>query len=400
MTRRHRRAIDEFRVFSKTPFAGQGISGLDVPAPIFSAPLSDPDNPLLTLYGGPLTMVRATTALRFDGVKYVAAANNILRIEKGVGAVTLGALIEGQRTFDELLRTDTSQDQLANWTSTGIIDSFDVDADSYGGNRWTLAADGSDRVFVQTITIAAATRSLAFYVRRSDGGVVDGTFCLIYREGSDRTTTYTHIGGNVYKVQEANFTGSAGAAATGLKVKANKTVQLVAPMGLEDGAFSSSAIPTVAAAVTRNADVLTFPTAGNIDGTVGSVVFGVDFNYVGDSNYTITDNTQLRLLIYGESEDVRYYDGTQNPIFQGGAVFSIDTSYKLGQVWSGVLSSGYLDGATLSGSPAIFDGDFNFGASMRIGARNNGAGNVDGHIKGLEIYGVELSSAQMIAKTS
>ncbi len=393
-----KRGVEDFSVIGTYPLGYEdGIFQSEFPSPIFSAPLNDPDNPLRVITGGPLTMVRATTALRFDGTKYVDSANNILRIETGIDSVVLGALVEGQRTFDELLRTDTSQDQLASWTSTGITATSDADAVAYGGNRWTLTADGSDRVFVQTITIAAATRSLAFYVRRTDGGVVDGTFCLIYREGSDRTTTYTHIGGNVYKVQEANFTGSAGAAATGLKVKAGKTVQLVAPMGLEDGTFSSSAIPTVAAAVTRNMDALTFPSSGNIVGTVGSLVcsYSLVGRSTGEIQAILNSSTHQFLFKHQATEKTALYDGTTSN--NSGVTITVGTIYNIGAVWGGSAKSIFVEGVEVSGA---FDGDIVAEVTSAIGARTGGSNVLFGHIKGLEIFDVELPSAQMIAKTS
>ena len=370
---------------------GRALSGL-----VFSAPFDNPANPLKVLRGGPLTIVRATEALRFDGTKYVDAANNILRIEKGINGVTLGALIEGQRTFTELLRTDTSQNQLASWTSTGITASSDADVDSYGGNRWTLTADGSDRVFVQTITIAAATRSLAFYVRRSDGGVVDGTFCLIYREGSDRTTTYTHVGGNVYQVQEANFTGSAGAAATGLKVKAGKTVQLVAPPGLENGAFSSSAIPTVAAAVTRNADLLTFSTTG-ISGTVGTVYVEIKKNVdTGATIYIVNlDEDGYSIPVLGSlgPENVVLYDGANRlgPIW----LISDISPTKICTSWGRTAITCHLvrDGGAVT--EAVFDGDMNIDTVGQIGSNPSEAENLWGHIKNLRIYDKAFSDNRM-----
>ncbi len=389
-----KRGVEDFSVIGTYPLGYEdGIFQSEFPSPIFSAPFNDPANPLRAITGGPLTMVRATTALRFDGTKYVDAANNILRIETGINSVVLGALIEGQRTFDELLRTDTSQDQLASWTSTGITATSDADAVAYGGNRWTLTADGSDRVFVQTITIAAATRSLAFYVRRSDGGVVDGTFCLIYREGSDRTTTYTHLGGNVYKVQETGFTGSAGAAATGLKVKAGKTVQLVAPPGLEDGAFGSSPIPTVAAAVTRNFDKLTFPSSGNIDGTVGTYATSARTN-----NFLAAGN---RLLDFG----VGLSFATVDKINSSGGLTTVNGPWAHGGVSVGVSWRWGNSAQTLAVDGVIedtdvFDGDLNLATDVFIGDNGSGIRPWWGHLKDLEIYGVELSSAQMIAKTS
>ena len=345
---------------------------------LFWAPLCDPANPLAVYRGtGALSMTRATAALRFDGSKFVSVGNGILRIEPN------GALIEGARTFAEMLYTDNSQDLLAQWTKTGITALFEADATAFGGSRWALTADGSDRIFVRSITIAAAARSLAWYVRRTDGGVVDATFCQIYREGAARASTYTLLGGGVYRVSEANLVGSAGAADTGLQIKAGKTLQVVAPAGLEAGAFCSSPMAIADAAMTRNADVLTFPSAGNIDGAVGTIALvGDAISQSSAIAYIGTNGGYISPLYIQEGGSLWFWDGANN---QGSGFTNTDgVSYRMANAYSGAAAKIARNGSI--SSSLMFDGDWNVAANVDLG-KNAGYGTyIFGHIKDLRIW--------------
>lgn len=352
------------------------------------APLADPANPLSVHRGGALVFVRATAALRWDGAKFVSVGNNVLRIE------SRGALIEGQRTAYELLYGDTSQDLLAQWTKVGITSAFEADATGYGGTRWVLTADASDRQFIRGATIAAAPRALAFYVRRPDGGVVDATICNIYREGANRASAYTLIGNGIYRVSEASFNGSAGAANTGLTVKAGKTVHLVAPATLENGAFCAAPIPTADAQATRNTDVLTLPTAGNISGTVGTVAVTMNLNVdaIIDSYILNLDSANYAIPLYYNRGvgKITLYDGANR---FGPSIAAGDfASHKLAASWSGAESKIAVDGVVVVGA---FDGDMNIGATAKIGGNPTDEANLWGHIRDVFVWSRDFTAAEI-----
>ena len=405
MTRRHRRAIDEFRAFSKTPFAGQGISGLDVPVPIFSAPLSDPDNPLLTLYGGPLTMVRATTAtFLHPGTGLItSAANNILRIEAN------GALIEGQRT--NLAFPSTMETGHATGNIFGVSAYPAVDTSS------TVSPDGSTDAVNLTFPAGAtrfgtATDATARHIPDQNGNAVISLWMrsVVGTVGSVTLSLRSTITPNLANItptlttewQRVSKTRAtvAGQGTTGWYLYNTGESEIeVWGANFEAAAFPSSYIPTVAAAVTRNADALTFPTTGSIDGTIGSMVFGVYLASVVGTFVLVHDNTQNIIPTFISSNaSLKMSDGTGTRTYQVGVLFS-GVSQKIGQTWAGSGSDGFIDGVALTGNPVDFDGDFGFGASMRLGSTNVGSFPLFGNIKGLEIYGVAFSGAQMIAKT-
>ena len=398
-----KRGVEDFSVIGTYPLGYEdGIFQSEFPSPIFSAPFNDPDNPLRVITGGPLTMVRATegTFLNPKTGLIEVAGNNILRIE------TNGALIEEQGT--NLAFPSTMETGHATGNIFGVSAYPAVDTSS------TVSPDGSTDAVNLTFPAGAtrfgtATDATARHIPDQNGNAVISLWMrsVVGTVGSVTLSLRSTITPNLANItptlttewQRVSKTRAtvAGQGTTGWYLYNTGESEIeVWGANFEAATLPSSYIPTVAAAVTRNLDVLTFPTAGNIDGTVGSVVFAGDSNF--PAAYFVADNTQNRVLIYRSAAAAHHYDGTNNDSFQNG-VFSSGVNYKIGQVWSGVASSGFIDGAKLT-NDVVFDGDYDFGASMRIGGRDTGINTVNGHIKGLEIFDVELSSAQMIAKTS
>ncbi|MCL5884448.1 MAG: hypothetical protein M1377_03740 [Deltaproteobacteria bacterium] len=352
----------------------------------FWAPLCDPVNPLAIYRGaGPLSMTRATAALRFDGTKFVSVGNNVLRIEPK------GALIEGPRV-NSMLLTDTSQDLLAQWTKVGITATFDDDANGYGGKRWALVADASDRQFVRSITIPAAAYSLAFYVRKADGSAVIAADCNIYCDNANAASAYTLIGNGIYRVSSENFTGANAARNSGLTVKANKTVHLVAPPQLEAGIFCSSPVPTTAGTATRNGDKLTFPKAGILDGAVGTLAMGIDFN--GGLQYErILGNAadagagQTYIQPFGPTLTVNDGAGKMLNVISAG-----NATHRIAIAWSAQLK-GVTDGGAVVAE--AFAGDMAFDDNPVLGSNTAGGREIFGHLRDLRIWNRAFTSAEL-----
>jgi hypothetical protein len=138
---------------------------------------------------------------------------------------------------------------------------------------------------------------------------------------------------------------------------------------VELGSAATSYIPTTTAAVTRNADVLTYPSAGNIDGTVGwcSAEVASIFDGAKTGNRYFVDVSAPsgnRPVLWDAS-------GTTLSLFDGTGVRSL-VSYtpstagkKIVSTWGGTSSQGAVSGAV--GSAQSFDGDLNVGAAIGIG---------------------------------
>jgi len=159
---------------------------------------------------------------------------------------------------------------------------------------------------------------------------------------------------------------------------------------LEAAPFASSYIPTTTAAVTRNADVLTFPTASNVSGTVGTLVMeaSLNDNIIAGTQRQIIDSSKLYRS--GSSGKIIAYDGTNT---LGVTPWSADGPVKLGIRWGGSTMSTVYSTTIANGS---FDGDMNYGATAKVG----GITMLFGNVKSLKIWNRALTDAEMIAITS
>jgi hypothetical protein len=357
---------------------------------MLSAPLCDASNPVAVYRGAMvLTPVRATAALRFDGTKYVSVGNNVIRIEPQ------GALFEGQRS-NIMLQTDTSQDLLAQWTKANITSAFEDDANGYGSKRWTLTADASDRLFIRSITIPAAAHCFAFYVRKAAGAAVTAADCNIHCDNADVASTYTLIGNGIYRVSWENFVGANAARNNGLRLKAGKTVHLVAPPMLEAGAYCSSPFPTTAGAGTRNTDGLSVPRAGVIADAAGTMVLTFDTIAPRSivpvwSGIVGIGADVLGAIVGAFANSIIATDGTNypNPSIAVGEGDPSTVRYAI--TWN--AAGGYIHtGVNGVVTPFIYDGSW-ANADIEIGAR---AGNpLWGHLRDLRFWNRTFTDAEL-----
>lgn len=164
--------------------------------------------------------------------------------------------------------------------------------------------------------------------------------------------------------------------------------------------FASSYIKTSTAAVARNADVLSAPSAGIINNAAMSVIAEVAAN-----NWT-TDTSAAHSIVSGGSGEgnalyigstakLSYFDGTAER--QGNNFTGSSSIQKVGMAASGSSGITALDG-TLS-SALTFDGDMGIGATFYIGVTQN-ANFWFGPIKSVKIYRQRLSDAQLQALTT
>ena len=171
---------------------------------------------------------------------------------------------------------------------------------------------------------------------------------------------------------------------------------------LETAAFASSYIPTAAASVTRNADVLTYVAAGNVIGTVGAayaeVADGRASGEVSLDSNVVWAGTDAGLMYRGaNSSSLRIYDGTSERTL---ANFAVSTSVrKIATAWGGSGCSGVVAGGTVA--TAAFDGVATLGTNLAIGVREGTAGTEwFGTIRNARIYNRKLSDATLQALTT
>jgi len=155
--------------------------------------------------------------------------------------------------------------------------------------------------------------------------------------------------------------------------------------------------PTTSAAVTRAGDVLTYPSAGNILGTIGSIYLeGITASSGADIPTAIGNTVTDRGFIYQVLGFQHFYDGTNDIL--GSAVPAVGALGKYGVSYGGVNANLVNNGGSVT--TGTFDGDLNLDSTFAIGL--NGAYTTrswNGTIKNVRIWGVQLPNATLQAIT-
>lgn len=316
--------------------------------------------------------------------------------DAGAGAVNLAPLLalgSATPTFTRATAATTiSSAGLIIPVSSGIARSyFDPTTLKYGGYlpegaRTNLVLnsliDGTN-FSTQSVTVTAVAHTLSFYGT--------GTITL-----SGVSTAGPLVGTGVYP-QRVSLTFTPTAGSLTLTVTGScKFVQL------EIGAFASSFIPTAGVAVARNADVLTYASAGNFLNTAGSIYgevsnpdldtgsrrwFGSDA--VGTSRIEMTRQSGGFLFNYGTGAAFETMGPVGTPV--------ANTIAKHASSWgsNGKLTAQGLAAATDAVAPAIGQGTV-----INIGAGNSGLGPFFGTIKNVRIWNTQLSDADLQALTA
>ena len=160
---------------------------------------------------------------------------------------------------------------------------------------------------------------------------------------------------------------------------------------VELGSFASTYIPTTTVAVTRNADVLTYPSSGNVDGTKGWAYCeaAMPSGGAGNSKYLLSAGDNFLRVV---NNSIYAYDGIANRIFAG--VSENGTPQNLALTWGGSSTDAAING--IRPGAQGFDGNFNFGATLGIGVYTPTSGEQPfGTIRNVRIGQVALSAGTL-----
>ena len=387
-----------------------------------------------------------------DGVKYFTTLNgntvasNVVTEAPGAainttnGASSLtcdaygpfGYLAEGART-NVLLQSQTLG---TTWTISNAADMNAVTADQYVAPDGTTTMDllqpkatTAVHSLDQAFTFTAAVYTCSFYLRYVPATpqrwvalvLEDGTttwaasFDLLNGAAgavSNCTSTITATNdANVYRVTMTKSAAAAAAAGT-VKISLNATdtasLESAARAGtetlgawggmLEAASFASSYVPTTTVAVARNADVLTYPLAGNISNSLGTAYAEVSFsNLTGIVNRYVIGSGATNGIVMDRitSTAIRMYDGTGVTDFAV-ASLAINTVVKMAARWSSVRDA-FAAGAQGTPTGQAFDGYLGM-TTLGIGVANSAA--QFGTVRNVRIYSSALSAAQLAAMTT
>lgn len=178
-----------------------------------------------------------------------------------------------------------------------------------------------------------------------------------------------------------------------LAVAATGTIYFGGVQAENNAVFCGDYVPTTTATVTKNADRLTYPTAGNILATVGTLY--AEATILGDGangNMGIFNtNSGAAVGIYTErsTSTLRIADGT-NTIQRAGLTGNV--RHACAGTYTGATAKAFVDGVVTTGA---FDGDIFPGANMSVGG--NAAVDGIGSVKNAKAWQVALDDATVAA---
>ena len=346
----------------------------------------------------------------------------------------LGYLAEGSRTNAGL----QSESLATTWTVSSGTDMNAVTDNFYiapsGATTMSKAlspkATNSTHYLSQAFTWTAAIYTVSAYIRyvnkqwvsivTNDGTTTRGaSFDVLNGVAgaltASATSTIKPTGlAGVYRVTMTHGANTAAAAGT-VRISLNNTdtatleswnaagTELAGVWGVqwEIGAFASSYIPTVASAVTRAADDLSYPVAGNVNTSASSFYLEYVPSTLANTNGTLLEGTGgiTGLTIAVGSSGTAFRTIVRNGANRGD--FGGPTALVVGSLFKNSVSLGSSPAAaingtlqTLNSTPAQSD----WGASFSL-VRMIGTSHPYGTIRNVRIWPTALTAAQLQAIT-
>ena len=381
------------RLFSLA-MANSGAVSIDNSAS-FWAPFPDAGNGAVSLQlargTGSATFTRAgataTTILSNGLVSPVISANVARSCYDPVTLQYLGYLAEEARTNDCLWSRDLTNAAWVKTTMTTAQASTGNDGVANSATRCTATAGNATAL--QTLTAAATNRTYSVDIRR-----VTGTGNIqITQDNGVTWTTCAGLSSSVYT--RYTFTQSVLNPVFGIRIVTSGDAVDVDYNQIEAGAIATSRIPTTTVAVTRNADQLLYPTAGNALGTAGTCAAIVSCSTFAAAPrmLSLSDVAERPALFANGGTSIAIFDGVT--IVNGPLVGAVNVPTRYASKWGGSTMVAATNGVL--GTPGAFDGNMDVGTNMGIGWSPTAGLSINGTIRNLRIWQTALSDTQVAA---
>ena len=322
----------------------------------------------------------------------------------------LGVLIEGQRTNLLLWSRDMTN---AAWAKTNMTAALDQTGEDGGANSASsLLATAIDATCLQALTQASNPFSGSISIKRLIGA---GAVSITLDGGATWIDVTASLSASVwYRALKEDQTLAN--PSFGIKMAVSGDKVAVDYSGVEQGAFASSRIPTTSAAVTRNADILSFPISGNISEGAFTLMFDYVRHYLYPTSFP--NNSPVTIGTYATNSYIGF-GGYQNlainllvafaGIWDVAASFNqtmvLDVSCALALRMAAdkktfnLVKDGILD-STTPVSPNAKSANWS-GATAYIGCNDGGTSSDQRiHFKKLLLFNRALTDAEMIAITA
>jgi hypothetical protein len=395
--------VKRFFAFGNYGIYSQGSTGgISSDVTSFNLPLLDLGagavslTPLSSLGDGTPTFTRATAAwTKLSSGLWASVATGVARSMYSGAGTTVGSYVgywsEGARTNLCLQSRDLS----TTWTALNATLLKDqVGIDGVGNSASSMTATLANGSALQTITEAATLSALSVFIKR-----ITGTGTVTIQQGASTLEVSASLNSSTYTRIELDATVLNPAIGIVLGTGSDKIA--VDMVQFENGASASTPIPTTTVAVSRNADILTYPTAGNA-GVSGALYF--------ELSVANTAATMIPVQIDDGSDNNRIasYTGTQfnSYIVSGGVVqatnaigaITANTIAKLAEVSTTgnmqIFANGTAGTKVTTGVNPVSV------STIRISGTSGGISPLFGGIKNLRIYPTALSAAQLQSMTT
>ncbi len=264
-------------------------------------------------------------------------------------------------------------------TATGL--------DGLNNTATTLTFVEANSTILQPITLSSAARCASAYVRRKTG---TGTISFTQDGGSSWTDITSLINSNTYT--RVQITATLANPSVGFKGSTAGDVIEVDVVQNEAGTVATSPILTTTAAVTRNAEILTYPVSGNLDFTVGTLIGSIQSSGSVTTRHFLSMGTSYSYISSAQANtDWRVTDGV-NVMSMSGLDDLTAGRVKRALSWSGATMS--MTGNGVPPTSGTFDGTFGDGTTIDIGL------NMNGSVRDVAIWNVALTNAQLQALTA
>lgn len=368
--------------------------GINPAAPDFHVPFADLGDGevdlTLTAGSGVATFTRATAAsVRLsDGLWKTDVASGVPRSFYYPGGVYGGYLGEPARTNIVLWSNDFTQ---AEWVKSNMSAAMTATGpDGVTNSASTLTATAGNATVLQTTVAGSTARIVSCFAKRRTGtGTIEIT--------KDNGSTWTAIAVTANWTQLSGPTATSGAnPIVGLRIVTDTDAIDVAYFQCENSSTTqseSSPIPTTTAAVTRDADVLSFD-AANISATAGTWYAEMALEYTAGSSQFVDGGSTTTGLVLGafSTTSARMTDGT-TAITKSGLTSYLMSPQKIASSYG--LAGQEITGGGQGGTTGAFDG-----AMTATSVRVMGSANRSQTIMNLRGWLAQASSGQLTALTA
>ena len=271
----------------------------------------------------------------------------------------------------------------AAWAAVNMTPLKDeVGIDGVANSASSLLSTAANGTILQTFTITSAVKDGSFWLKRLIG---TGNVDITIDNGTTWTTKTLTTGWNKFDV-----TATLANPVIGIRIVTSGDKVAVDYAQLEASAFASSEIETTTVAVTRNADVLTYDDAGNIEDAAGTASLELSVDHSVDIGNPAILSRDNGFFMYSTDGITRtsVQDGT-NIVGSGAGESRLNTPVQAAATWGNALTA-YAGTESATGS---YDGTLRAG-DLVIGAK--GTTEQSGYsIRNVKIYSNEKSAAEV-----